>query len=200
MPPPGPAGVNPIEGIFVMRYLLLALFLTIPGLAAAQSVQDQIVSQLTAQGFTRIEVSRTLLGRVKIEARSPSLERELVFNPVTGEILRDYWQDRDDGESATPRVLIPRAGDDDDGRGTVASSSGSSSNSGNGGSGGSGGSGSSGSGSGSSGGSGHDDDRADDDRSGRGGGDRSESDDDRSDDDSGRGRGRGRGGDDGDDD
>lgn len=174
-----------------MRHLLIALFLLTPGFAAAQSVQDQIVSQLTAQGFTRIEVSRTLLGRVKIEARSPRLERELVFNPVTGEILRDYWEDRDDGGSVSPRVLIPRVGDDGD-RGTVTAAS-----SGKGGS--SGGN----SGSGSSGSGGSDDDRADDDRSGHGGGgdDRTGSDDDRSDDDSGRGRGRGRGGDsDGEDD
>ena len=176
-----------------MRHLLIALFLLTPGFAAAQSVQDQIVSQLTAQGFTRIEVSRTLLGRVKIEARSPRLERELVFNPVTGEILRDYWEDRDDGGSVSPRVLIPRVGDDGD-RGTVTAAS-----SGKGGSSG----GNSGSGSSSSGSGGSDGDRADDDRSGHGGGgdDRTGSDDDRSDDDSGRGRGRGRGGDsDGEDD
>ena len=169
-----------------MKHLLMALLLAMPGLAAAQSVQDQIVSQLTAQGFTRIEISRTLLGRVKIEARSARLERELVFNPVTGEILRDYWEDRDDGGSATPRVLIPRAGDEDDDRGTVTTSSSS---------------GPSNSGSGSTG-SSRDDDRDDDDRSGRDSDDdRSDSDDDRADDDraeddSGRGRGRGRGGDD----
>ena len=173
-----------------MKHLLMALLLAMPGLAAAQSVQDQIVSQLTAQGFTRIEISRTLLGRVKIEARSARLERELVFNPVTGEILRDYWEDRDDGGSATPRVLIPRAGDEDDDRGTVTTSSAAGPSGG-----------ASNSGSGSTG-SSRDDDRDDDDRSGRDSDDdRSDSDDDRADDDraeddSGRGRGRGRGGDD----
>ena len=178
-----------------MRHLLIVLFLLLPGLASAQSVQEQIVSQLTAQGFTRIEISRTLLGRVKIEARSPSLDRELVFNPATGEILRDYWQNRSDG-SAAPRVLIPDAHSDDDRR-TAASTSGGNSGSGRGGSGASGsnsGSGSSSSGRGS-------DDRADDDRSGNSGSgsDRSGRDDgtDRDDD---KGRGRGRGGDDREDD
>ena len=183
-----------------MRHVLIALFLLLPGLATAQSVQDQIVSQLTAQGFTRIEVSRTLLGRVKIEARSATLERELVFNPVTGEILRDYWEDRDDGSAAAPRVLIPRVGDDDDRPTTsAAASAGRGSGSGN---------------SGGSSGSSRDDDRADDDRSGSGNGGGSSRSDDRDDDDSaeddraaddrdddrdddsGRGRGRGRGGDD----
>lgn len=125
-----------------MRHFLTALFLLVPGFAGAQSVQDQILSQLTAQGFTRIEVSRTLLGRVKIEARSASLDRELVFNPVTGEILRDYWQDNA-ADVATPRVLVPgRDRDDKGGRAVAATSSGKS---------------------GSSGG------RGDDDRSGRGG-------------------------------
>ena len=165
-----------------MKHLLTALLLAFPGLAAAQSVQDQIVSQLTAQGFTRIEVSRTLLGRVKIEALSPTLERELVFNPATGEILRDYWEDRDDGEAATPRVLISRPDDNDDRRSSASSAS-----AGRGDTGSSGGGGNSG--------SSRDDDRDDDDRSGRDD-DRSDRDDDRDDDDSGRGRGRGRGGDD----
>ena len=168
-----------------MRYLLIALFLLTSGLATAQSVQDQIVSQLTAQGFTRIEVSRTLLGRIKIDAKSATLDRELVFNPVTGEILRDYWHDNTPAANA-PRVLIPRVDDRNDDSRTATSAS-------------------AGSGRGSSG-SGRDDgkadnDRGDDDRSGRGGGDdRAGRDDHGSDDDSGRGRGRGRGGDDGRDD
>ncbi|MFZ3581070.1 PepSY domain-containing protein [Loktanella sp. DJP18] len=98
-----------------MKYLLIVLLLLAPAAAQAQSVQDQIMTQLTAQGFTRIEVSRTLLGRVKIEARSPTLERELVFNPSTGEILRDYWQDRDDDDGSRPRVRISQANDDRDG-------------------------------------------------------------------------------------
>ena len=112
-----------------MRHLLIALFLLVPGLGHAQSVQDQIVTQLTTQGFTRIEVSRTLLGRVKIEARSDSLDRELVFNPSTGEILRDYWRARgDDDDSNRPRVLIPQVSDRNDDRdergGSIVGSSG----------------------------------------------------------------------------
>jgi hypothetical protein len=164
-----------MKGLPSMRHVLMILFLLCPGLASAQSVQDQIVSQLTAQGFSRIEVSRTLLGRIKIDARSANLDRELVFNPVTGEILRDYWRDRDDGV-ASPRVLVPSADDRNDDR-----SGGRANNSGSGSSGGSGrddddsrddDSGSGGSGSSGSGGddSGSGRDREDDDRSGDGGG------------------------------
>jgi hypothetical protein len=47
-------------------------------------------------------------------------------NPVTGEILRDYWQDNDDG-AAAPRVLVPGIDrDDKSGRAVASSSSGSS--------------------------------------------------------------------------
>lgn len=92
------------------RALLLGLLLLpLPAMAQTASVQDQIVSQLHDQGFTKIEVSRTLLGRVRLHATSDQLERELVFNPTTGEILRDYWEDReqDAGGARQPRVLDP---------------------------------------------------------------------------------------------
>ena len=59
----------------------------------ASQVQDAIVNQLKAQGFTSIHVGRTLLGRVRIDATSDKLSREIVFKPRTGEILRGYWSD-----------------------------------------------------------------------------------------------------------
>jgi len=83
--------------------------------AAADTRQDSIVAQLRAQGFTRIQISRTLLGRSRIVATSRTQKREIVINPVTGAILRDYWTDKsqsndgsmlfnsepDDGENAS---------------------------------------------------------------------------------------------------
>ncbi len=90
------------------RVLMIGAICTLPMAAAAQSVQDSIITQLQAQGFNRIEISRTLLGRVVLNATSNRLERELVFNPVTGEILRDYWEERDDdNDRVNPRVLVP---------------------------------------------------------------------------------------------
>ena len=59
--------------------------------AMASSVQDEVVEQLSDQGFSHIRVSRTLLGRVRIIATSPTHEREIILNGRTGEILRDYW-------------------------------------------------------------------------------------------------------------
>lgn len=62
-------------------------------------VIDGIVSELAAEGYARIEVRRTLLGRVRIAARGNGYEREIILNPRTGEILRDFW-DKEDGDVA----------------------------------------------------------------------------------------------------
>lgn len=78
----------------------LALALAAAQPAAAQDsvptgaeLQDAIVAQLQSQGFNRITIGRTFLGRVRITATSDRLEREIIFNPRTGEILRDYWDE-----------------------------------------------------------------------------------------------------------
>jgi len=77
---------------------------------AGANFQETIVSQLEAQGFSRITITRTFLGRIRIHATSRDLEREIIFNPRTGEILRDYW-DEIDGEElgaagATERHIV----------------------------------------------------------------------------------------------
>ena len=78
----------------------LVLFAAVAAPAAAETVgdqvQDRIIAQLTSQGFTHIRVSTTFLGRVRIYATSPDFVREIIVNPRTGEILRDYWDDEDD--------------------------------------------------------------------------------------------------------
>ncbi len=96
--------------------LIGALLSGVPALA--QSAQDQIVQTLRNQGYTRIEVSRTWLGRVRVHAESPFGEREIVFNPKTGAILRDYFEDENDDDDYD---------DDDDHNTSSGSSSGSSS-------------------------------------------------------------------------
>ncbi|SNR62543.1 hypothetical protein SAMN06265370_11339 [Puniceibacterium sediminis] len=67
--------------------------------AFAQTAQDQIISQLQEQGFAQIRVSRTWLGRVRILARGQQGAREIILDPGTGTILRDYL-DRDDRRSS----------------------------------------------------------------------------------------------------
>ena len=146
------------------------------GGARANGVVDAIIGDLRAQGYAQIDISRTLLGRTRIEAESTSYHREIIIDPRTGEILRDYWEVLTDasGQPVTtnpPSVVsgggLPGTGggtgssgstsDDDDEHDDDSSGSGSSgSNSGSSGSSGSnsGSSGGSGSNSGSSGGSG----------------------------------------------
>lgn len=122
-------------------------------MAHAESFADQIVRQLRDQGLRDIEVSRTLLGRIRINAKGARGTREIILNPKTGEILRDIWLDAD-GNALLPGL----ANSDSDG---------------------SGGSGSSGDDDNSGSGSGDDDEEDDEDNSGHGSGDDDEEDDDK---------------------
>ncbi|MHC0053419.1 hypothetical protein [Actibacterium sp. D379-3] len=95
---------------------IAALALSSP--ARAQSLEEALLSQLHAQGFTRIQRSRTLLGRVRLAATGNGIEREIIFNPRTGEILRDFWEAAD-GDA--PRLFSPdKEGDGGDGAGNSA--------------------------------------------------------------------------------
>lgn len=109
---------------------LLATALIVVALGAAplhaETMQESLVAQLGAQGFTQIRISRTFLGRVRIEATSPEYVREIIFNPRTNEILRDYWNELgDEAASSGTRIAdpargsgpksSPRAGSDDKG-------------------------------------------------------------------------------------
>ena len=78
------------------------------GGAFAAALQDQLIDQLKNQGFTEIRISRTLLGRVRIKAEGGGFEREIIFNPRTGEILRDFWET----ETVSPELVDPRSSED----------------------------------------------------------------------------------------
>ena len=59
-----------------------------------------MIQSLQSQGFSGIEVSRTWLGRTRIVATGSAGRREIVLNPNTGEVLRDYL---DETETETER-------------------------------------------------------------------------------------------------
>lgn len=82
-----------------LKSLVIACALSLAALPAlaAPSV-DQIVAQLEAQGYDDIDVERTWLGRIRIEAESKTREREIIINPRTGEILRDFSYANDDDD------------------------------------------------------------------------------------------------------
>ncbi len=95
-----------------MRYkLALCVGLTIaPFAVAAQSVTDQVVQQLRAQGYSEIVVTRTWLGRLRFVSERGDFVRELVINPQTGEVLRDYLRSSDSDDGDNPRVIVPGSG------------------------------------------------------------------------------------------
>lgn len=70
--------------------------LAVPLAARAESALDSLIAELKVEGYTRIRARRTWLGRVQIRARKGKIRREIVMNPVTGEILRDYREDEEE--------------------------------------------------------------------------------------------------------
>ena len=75
-----------------MKKLLLAVAL-LAGMAQvglARTVEQQLVSSLQKQGYVVLEQGYTFLGRLRIVAENAEYRREIVVNPGTGEILRDY--------------------------------------------------------------------------------------------------------------
>ena len=78
--------------------ILLILFAAPPALADADRLRDVVVRELRDDGYTEIRISRTWLGRMRFVANRPGARREIVINPATGAILRDYvrfWRDED---------------------------------------------------------------------------------------------------------
>lgn len=58
--------------------------------AYAQDAQARILQRLQDDGYVNIRLSRTFLGRIRILASGTQGEREIVLNPSTGVVLRDY--------------------------------------------------------------------------------------------------------------
>ena len=71
---------------------VLALTLTFGTAGSATPGQDLVTAALRDQGFEVTLVHWTWLGRIRIIAVSDDIRREIVINPNTGEILRDYSQ------------------------------------------------------------------------------------------------------------
>ena len=87
----------------------------------AGTMETDLVGQLRAQGYSGIRVTHTWLGRVRIDARLDMFRREIILNPNTGEILRDYQGaiaqavDNDDHKpsGSVGMTSITRSGDGD---------------------------------------------------------------------------------------
>ncbi|KMW59895.1 hypothetical protein AIOL_000044 [Candidatus Rhodobacter oscarellae] len=79
-----------------MRAMLLALALALSAIPAAPAKADVVSAwsqQLRIDGYEKVVVTRTWLGRVRIIAEKTGVTREIIINPRTGEVLRDYSRD-----------------------------------------------------------------------------------------------------------
>ena len=110
------------KAIITVLGTIAAMQIMLATAAFAATAADQIVAQLRDQGFSQIEVERTWLGRTRILAQRGDASREIIFNPATGEILRDLWLSK--GDKSEPNIKIRSeqgggnsghgGGDDDD--------------------------------------------------------------------------------------
>ena len=81
---------------------LISVMVPLATCAFAATFADDVIAQLSQQGFTGISTETTWLGRVRILAERTDGQREIVLNPRTGEILRDIWTGVSGGEVAKP--------------------------------------------------------------------------------------------------
>ena len=98
------------------RFLSLscAMGLAMAGPAWADYV-GQVRAQLQAQGYRRITVTTTMLGRSHILAHGRGGVREIILNPRTGEILRDTWTSSAGKDGPVIAGSYDDDGSDDDG-------------------------------------------------------------------------------------
>jgi hypothetical protein len=81
------------------RHLLLAVIglALLPATAARADDDDDLedlIEVLEDQGYDKIELEQTMLGRTRILARKDGGTREIIINARTGEVLRDVWIDQ----------------------------------------------------------------------------------------------------------
>lgn len=90
----------------MIRFSLVSLLLLAATPSFAQSSPiDEIIETLKSRGYRIILQERTWLGRERILAETSSKRRELVFNPATGEIMRDYVSAVDGHDQPQPNVV-----------------------------------------------------------------------------------------------
>ena len=103
----------------LLRLILILCLALAPGVAAAdgQAVRDRIVRELREDGYREIRIFRTFLGRLRFVGEDSRSRREIIVNPSTGVILRDYmrfFDDDDDDDYNSGRSSYDDDDDDDD--------------------------------------------------------------------------------------
>ena len=70
-------------------FLTLLLLAAVPAIADEASAIKVVTEELHDQGYAVEAIKRTFWGRIRILAEKDDLDREVILNPYTGEILRD---------------------------------------------------------------------------------------------------------------
>lgn len=70
--------------------LASAVFVALGQEAIAAPAEEQVARAIAGQGFRITSRKRTFLGRVRFTAVRGNVEREVVVDPSSGEVLRDY--------------------------------------------------------------------------------------------------------------
>ena len=69
---------------------ITAVLLLYPAMGAAQAREADLIKQMETNGYVLVDRSKSWLGRVVLDFENQTAEREIIFSPVNGEILRDY--------------------------------------------------------------------------------------------------------------
>ena len=100
------------------KALVLALALLVAQPVAAQTREAQLLAQLEAQGFVLVEKRISWLGRIILDLENETHEREVIFNPVNGSVMRDFTEAKhSEGEEDGPwylHLFAPFRGDTDE--------------------------------------------------------------------------------------
>ena len=107
--------VGVIEKDDTMKKLLLSTVAAVvfgTGAVFAQSIAEQVVTQLQAEGYQRIEVKNGPT-QVKVEAIRNGMKLEVTYDAATGEVLKQEVRPVEAGEDTTPSVRIEDDSDDD---------------------------------------------------------------------------------------
>ncbi len=97
-----------------MKNLLLSTTAALAFAASAvyaDTIAEQVISQLQAEGYERIEISSSS-SRVEVEAIRDGMKLEVTYDAVTGEILEQEVRPVNDSDDTTPGIEID--GQDDD--------------------------------------------------------------------------------------
>lgn len=85
----------------------------VAGALSAQSIADQVITALQADGYERIEIDNGP-STIKVEAIRGDRKLEIIYDAITGEILEQESGPVEAREDRAPGVFIDDENDDDE--------------------------------------------------------------------------------------